>query len=109
MSDSMIKFIKINNKDNVGVALSDLEAHEENIVVDGLVIDLKEPVKQGHKFALNDIEQNENIIKYGLPIGHTTRFIKAGEHIHSHNLKTNLSDINDYQYQPTLSKNELLH
>ena len=109
MSDSMIKFIKINNKDNVGVALSDLEAHEENIVVDGLVIDLKEPVKQGHKFALNDIEQNENIIKYGLPIGHATRLIKAGEHIHSHNLKTNLSDINDYQYQPTLSKNELLH
>ena len=49
----MIKFIKINNKDNVGVALSDLEAHEENIVVDSLVIDLKEPVKQGHKFALD--------------------------------------------------------
>ena len=29
MSDSMVKYIKINNKDNVGVALSDLEAHEE--------------------------------------------------------------------------------
>ncbi|OCG37550.1 UxaA family hydrolase [Gilliamella sp. Gris1-4] len=105
----MIKFIKINNKDNVGVALTDLEAHEANIVVDGHNIDLQQPIKQGHKFALKDFEQGENVIKYGLPIGHATCPIKVGEHIHSQNLKTNLSDINNYQYQPNLSKNDLLH
>ncbi|OCG64968.1 altronate hydrolase [Gilliamella sp. Imp1-6] len=105
----MIKFIKINNKDNVGVALTDLEAHEANIVVDGHNIDLQQPIKQVHKFALKDFEQGENVIKYGLPIGHATCPIKVGEHIHSQNLKTNLSDINNYQYQPNLSKNDLLH
>ncbi|WP_294610799.1 UxaA family hydrolase [uncultured Gilliamella sp.] len=105
----MVKFIKINNKDNVGVALSDIEAHEKDIVIDGKTIDLQQPIKQGHKFALNDINQNDNIIKYGLPIGHATCFIKAGEHIHTHNLKTNLNDIDDYKYQPNSSKNNLLH
>ena len=59
----MVKFIKINNKDNVGVALSDIEAHEKDIVIDGKTIDLQQPIKQGHKFALNDINQNDNIIK----------------------------------------------
>ncbi|OCG22203.1 altronate hydrolase [Gilliamella sp. wkB108] len=105
----MVKFIKINNKDNVGVALSDLEAHEADIVIDGKTIDLQQPIKQGHKFALTDINQNENVIKYGLPIGHATCLIKAGEHIHSQNLKTNLNDIDDYKYQPDLSQNTLLH
>lgn len=105
----MIKFIKINNMDNVAVALSDLQAHEQDIVIDGHHIDLKQPIKQGHKFALNDIGLGENIIKYGLPIGHATSPIKAGEHIHSHNLKTNLSDIDDYKYQPSLAKSDNLH
>ena len=105
----MIKFIKINNKDNVAVALSDLEAHDENVIVDGHTIDLKQPVKQGHKFALQDIAQGDNIIKYGLPIGHATCAIKAGEHIHSHNLKTNLSDIDDYKYHPQIANNDALH
>ncbi|WP_294952683.1 UxaA family hydrolase [uncultured Gilliamella sp.] len=105
----MIKFIKINNMDNVAVALSDLQAHEQDIVINGHYIDLKQPIKQGHKFALNDIGLGENIIKYGLPIGHATSPIKAGEHIHSHNLKTNLSDIDDYKYQPSLAKSDNLH
>lgn len=109
MSGAMVKFIKINNEDNVAVALSDIEAHEDNIIIDGNAIDLPQAIKQGHKFALKDIEPNENIIKYGLPIGHATCLIKTGEHIHSHNLKTNLNDINDYKYQPNLSKNQSLH
>ena len=41
----MVKFIKINNKDNVGVALSDIEAHEKDIVIDGKTIDLQQPNK----------------------------------------------------------------
>lgn len=105
----MIKFIKINRKDNVAVALSDIEAHESNIIIDGIAIDLSQAIKQGHKFALKDIKPNKNVIKYGLPIGHATCLIKAGEHVHSHNLKTNLSDINDYKYQPDLCKNESMH
>ena len=54
----------------------------------------------GHKYALRDIAKGENIIKYGNPIGHATADIKAGEHVHTHNVKTNLSDTLTYKYEP---------
>ncbi len=55
-------------------------------------------LEDGHKYARVDIKCGENIIKYGFPIGHATKDIKSGEHVHSHNVKTNLSDISDYEY-----------
>ena len=54
----------------------------------------------GHKYALRDIKEGENIIKYGNPIGHATCDIKAGEHVHTHNVKTNLSGNLEYAYDP---------
>ncbi len=55
-------------------------------------------LENGHKYARFDIKKGENIIKYGSPIGHATEDIKKGEHIHSHNLKTNLSGNLHYTY-----------
>ena len=54
----------------------------------------------GHKYALRDIKAGENIIKYGNPIGHATEDIKAGEHVHTHNVKTNLAGNLEYTYDP---------
>lgn len=54
--------------------------------------------ENGHKYALFDIKTGENIIKYGSPIGHATSDIKKGEHVHTHNLKTNLSGNLEYTY-----------
>lgn len=54
----------------------------------------------GHKYALKDIKKGENVIKYGNPIGHATEDINAGEHVHSHNVKTNLSGNITYKYEP---------
>ena len=53
----------------------------------------------GHKYALRDIKAGENIIKYGNPIGHATVDIKKGEHVHTHNVKTNLSGNLEYTYE----------
>jgi len=78
----MEKFFKISPKDNVAVA-----------------VEATETIPFGHKKALGDIRQGENIIKYGYAIGHATSDIKAGEHVHTHNLKTNLSGIVEYAYQ----------
>ena len=44
-------------------------------------------IDDGHKYARFDIAKGENIIKYGQPIGHATEYIKAGEHVHTHNVK----------------------
>lgn len=57
-------------------------------------------LENGHKYALRDIAQGENVIKYGNPIGHATAPIKAGDHVHTHNVATNLSDNLTYTYVP---------
>lgn len=57
-------------------------------------------LEDGHKYALRDISAGENVIKYGNPIGHATKDIKCGEHVHSHNVKTNLSGNIEYKYEP---------
>lgn len=54
--------------------------------------------ENGHKYARFDIKKGENIIKYGSPIGHATENIKKGDHVHSHNVKTNLSGNLEYTY-----------
>ncbi len=54
----------------------------------------------GHKYAARDIKCGEDIIKYGNPIGHATADISRGEHVHSHNVKTNLSGNLTYTYAP---------
>ena len=57
-------------------------------------------LNDGHKYALRDIKASEDIIKYGNPIGHAVCDIKKGEHVHTHNVKTNLSDKLEYAYNP---------
>lgn len=89
----MSKLFKINDKDNVAVALEELKKGE---IIDN--IKLLDDIPFGHKVLLNDLKSGENIIKYGNPIGHLTIDCKKGEHIHEHKLKTNLSDIIEYKY-----------
>lgn len=61
-------------------------------------------IDDGHKYAIRDIAKGECIIKYGQPIGHATQSIKAGEHVHTHNVQTNLVGILDYHYDPSLPR-----
>lgn len=58
----------------------------------------------GHKVALKDINEGENVIKYGFPIGHATEFIAKGEYVHTNNLKTNLGEKLTYSYHPVNMK-----
>lgn len=97
----MQDFIKINTKDNVAVALKDM-ATGTTLTVDGTVVTLTEDIPRGHKFALQDISEGENVIKYGFPIGHAIEAVPAGGWIHIHNVKTNLGEVLDYSYVPKI-------
>jgi len=97
----MKEILKINEKDNVIVALRDLSKNEI-IEIDNKKIEITEEVKRGHKIAINNVAINENIIKYGYPIGHATKDIKLGEWVHTHNIKTNLDGIKDYTFNQEL-------
>lgn len=96
--------IQLNENDNVVVALRDLSAGH---VFDfkGQQIEVKEDVDRGHKIALADIAPNEQIIKYGYPIGYAVNAIAVGEHIHTHNTKTNLDGIQTYEFNQNLNVN----
>lgn len=94
LGESM-KGLHINPKDNVIIALED--AHKNDLIEN---IALLEDINAGHKVALIDISENEDIIKYGEVIGHAIKPIKQGEKIHTHNMKTSLSGVNEYQYTP---------
>lgn len=91
----MARTLKISPNDTIMVALAPLKKGE---VIEGVI--LLEDIKVGHKFSLKDIKKDENIIKYGFPIGHAKSDIAAGSWVHVHNMKTNLTGTLDYIYQP---------
>ena len=94
-----MKCIKIHSTDSVAVAVEPLKAGE-TVTVNGEPITLLNDIPAVHKFALKDILEGENIIKYAYPIGHAKADIKRGEHIHTHNTKSNLAGVLDYEYTP---------
>ena len=65
----MTSVLKINPADNVVVAIQPQSAGAV-IEVDGKRITVAEDVPAGHKIAIVDLAQGENVIKYGFPIGH---------------------------------------
>lgn len=87
------KTIIINGLDNVAVALTDLHKGE---VHEGVT--LLEDITKGHKFALVKISEGGQVIKYGNPIACATEEIQKGAHVHTHNVKTNLSENLEYTY-----------
>ncbi|NRT76602.1 UxaA family hydrolase [Clostridium beijerinckii] len=99
----MKEIIKINEKDNVVVALRDL-SKSEIIEVENKKIEIKEDIKRGHKVAISDFKVNDNVIKYGYPIGHAIKDISIGEWIHTHNIKTNLDGIMEYNFNQQLKQ-----
>ncbi len=72
-------------EDNVVVTCASIEAGGE-VNIEGRVFTLDAALVLGHKLARRDIEQDEKILKYGAPIGHATEGIKAGGHVHIHNV-----------------------
>ena len=99
-----MKYFKINSADNVVVCISDMK-EGECIEVDGKTIRLLQDTPAGHKVLIADAGKDENIIKYGYPIGHATENLKAGTWVNEHNLATNLKGTLEYTYQPTTENN----
>lgn len=93
------KFIKINEKDNVAIAVCDVKKGERE-QIEGQEIMAAQDIPFGHKIALEDIQAGSDVIKYGVPIGHAAEMIRKGMWAHENNVKTNLSGILDYEYHP---------
>lgn len=92
-----MKLIHIHPSDNVAVALEDLH-RGETISVDGYTVTAEEDVARGHKISLAEIPAGSSVIKYGNPIAVAQENIPAGHWVHTHNVKTGLSENADYVY-----------
>lgn len=96
-------FLKINPADSVVVCIRAMKAGE-TVSADGKVITLLQDVPAGHKVLIEDKNEGEDIIKYGYPIGHAKKNLKAGEWVNENNLKTNLAGTLEYTYNPVDDK-----
>ncbi len=99
----MQDFIKINDSDNVIVALNSITTGTELTVPveDGeITVTAQEEIPAGHKMAIREIPADGEIIKYGFRIGNAKEDIHKGQWIHTHNIKTALGDLLDYTYEP---------
>ena len=84
------KALVIDQKDNVAVALTDLNAGDKCLVIeDGgkqYEVTVKEQIPFGHKFALGEMKKDDAVFKYGEEIGRMKEAIAEGGWIHSHNM-----------------------
>ena len=89
----MIQFLVHDKRDSVGVAVVDVKAGQ---TLEGRSLDTNEMIKAkanmdiplGHKIALKDFKPGDTVLKYGNDIGKVVEPIKAGDHVHVHNVKT---------------------
>ncbi|MDE5950135.1 MAG: altronate dehydratase family protein [Acetatifactor sp.] len=99
----MQNFLKINDNDNVVVALNAIPQGESiTVEVSGQSrqIIAREEIPAGHKMAVCDIPAGGEVIKYGYRIGNAKEEIPAGAWIHTHNVGTALGDLLEYSYEP---------
>ena len=80
----------IDAKDNVAVAIEPIAKGDAAVYVcEGKEVSLPalEDITIYHKLATRDIAKGEPVVKYGEHIGVASCDIKAGEHVHCHNLE----------------------
>ena len=92
-------YLKINPADSVVVCLTE-KKRGDIITADDRQVTLLDDVPAGHKVLIKDVAEGDNIIKYGYPIGHARKAMKAGQWVNENNLKTNLSGTLTYEYHP---------
>ena len=76
----------LNPSDDVAVARRALVPGEELTGSAGS-LSVIDPVAIGHKIALRDVPAGAAITKYGYQIGVASQPIRAGQHVHVHNLE----------------------
>ena len=86
----------IDAKDNVAVAIAPIAKRDAAVYVcEGKEVSLPalEDITIYHKLATRDIAKGEPVVKYGEHIGIASSDIKAGEHVHVHNVEGHREDL----------------
>jgi altronate hydrolase len=95
----MTNALTIHSGDHVATLL-EAAAAGDTVEAGAVALVARADIPKGHKIALRDLAEGEEVVKFGFPIGRATAPITAGDHVHSHNLATGLSGTLDYRYAP---------
>ena len=87
----MKRFLQIDNRDNVLVALQPLQKGDE-IVFNNSTIILQDDVAAKHKFFIHDMQTGDEIIMYGVLVGKAQNPIPAGGLMSTSNTKHAAAD-----------------
>ncbi|MBO5598118.1 MAG: UxaA family hydrolase [Oribacterium sp.] len=89
------KVFQVNLQDNVAVALTALEAGSTVPLIgdtEQKEITAVTDIPVGHKIALRDISDGEDIVKYGVVIGHAIKNIPKGSWVHLEEMASNYDE-----------------
>ncbi|MFN3858628.1 MAG: UxaA family hydrolase [Caulobacter sp.] len=75
--------VRLHPKDNVIVASGRIAA---GALIESEGVSTAQAIPSGHKIATREIAEGDVVLKYGQVIGVATAPIKAGDHVHQHNL-----------------------
>ncbi len=81
------RLLLLSPDDNCVIATTTLPAGTE-LTLEGERVVLAATVALGHKLARQALSAGDKIVRYGAPIGHVTRAVSKGEHLHTHNLES---------------------
>ncbi|MEW9670881.1 UxaA family hydrolase [Ammoniphilus sp. 3BR4] len=93
--------IRLDDRDNVAVALRDVQKGEFIVLVTGIVDQLRAEgdIPYGHKVALEFIPHGGAILKYGECMGVATEDIISGQHVHVPNVRgLNVEERDNFQF-----------
>ncbi|MBQ7989521.1 MAG: altronate dehydratase [Oscillospiraceae bacterium] len=94
-----MQVIRINDNDNVAVALTPI-TKGDTVDISGVTVTAVQDIPAGHKICISPVKSGEDIIKYGYRIGRAKADIGTGEWVHIHNIQTALSGLLEYTYDP---------
>lgn len=83
----LAEFIQLHPRDNCVVAVRGLAAGSILKLAHRPAVTVRQAIPPGHKVAIEAIDGDQEVIKYGWPIGRAISRIAEGEHIHGHNLR----------------------
>ncbi len=79
--------ILLHERDNVFACRRKIQPGD-TLVIDGTIVTAHGNILVGHKLARIDLEPGDIVLKYGVPIGSITQPTRIGEHVHTHNMKS---------------------
>ncbi len=79
--------LRLRPEDDVVVAKSPIKAGTE-LLLDRASVTVRQDVGRGHKLAVRDLSDGSALKKYGQTIGFARGAIRAGDHVHVHNVES---------------------